>query len=133
MESSTTFAQAGKAERTFAWIKVLATLYLAATAATLVFVLLARNNEELVDSSVWTHALIVFGFALLLVDIANKAAKGASRSLLRLRIIAVVIPAVSVALILTPGLFPTWMKVEQGVYALLLATVALLAFSREPD
>jgi hypothetical protein len=114
----------------FTAVRALTTAYLAATAGTLVFVVLERDDRALVDAHVWTHALIVFGFALLLVDVAGRAARGARRAYLRLRIASVAIAAFSVVLIVIPGLLPTWMKVEQGIYALLLAAVALLAHSR---
>jgi hypothetical protein len=114
----------------FGAIKTLTAAYLAATAGTLAFVVLERNDPALVDADVWTHALIVFGFALLLVDVANRAAGGMRRAYLRLRIVSVVLAASSVVLPAIPGLLPTWMKVEQGVYALVLAAVAFLAHSR---
>ena len=110
----------------FAAIKGLTALYLAAAAATLVFVALARNHKALVNSEAWTHAVIVFAFATLFVGVARRAEKGSPRAYLRLRVISLVIPLVSVVLVAIPGL-PTWMKVEQGVSALALAAVALLA------
>jgi hypothetical protein len=71
----------------------------------------------------------VFGFALLLIGVTNRAAKGRRRAYLRLRIIAFVIPVLSVVLVVIPGLFPTWMKLEQGVYAVVLPAIAFLANS----
>jgi hypothetical protein len=111
-------------------IKMLAALYVLATAATLVFVALERDDSRLVDDAVWTHALLVFGFALLLAGVANRAAKGMPHAYLRLRIISVVTAASSAVLVFIPGLLPTWMKVEQGVYAVALAGLALVAHSR---
>lgn len=125
--SSAASAERTGAVETFARIRLLVILYLVATAATLVFVALERDDRTLVDSDVWTHAIIVFGFALLLVGVARRAARGAPRAHLRLRIISVVIPLVSVVLVVVPGLFPTWMKIEQAVYAVLLLAVAVLA------
>jgi hypothetical protein len=113
----------------FASIKTLAAAYLAAAAATLAFVALERDDAGIVDADVWTHAIMAFGFALLLVDFANRAAQGSRRAYLRLRISSVVIAAFSGILVVTPGLLPTWMKVEQGMCALVLAAVALLAHS----
>jgi hypothetical protein len=98
-----------------------------AAAATVVFIWIVHNNQELVDAGVWTHAIIVFGFALLLVSVTNRAANGSRVAYQRLRIISIVIPVVSVVLVALPGLLPTWMKVEQAVYALVLLTVAVLA------
>jgi hypothetical protein len=108
-------------------IKILTWLYAVGAGATLVFIWFVRTNPALVDVEVWTHAIIVFGFALLLVDSTRRAAHGSRSGYRRLRIVSVVIPLVSIVLIVIPGLFPTWMKIEQSVYALVLLAVAVLA------
>jgi hypothetical protein len=116
--------------RTVRGIRLLLMLYLVATAATLVFVYAERDDDRLVDSEVWTHAVIVFAFAVLLLGVVRRVGTGNARALLRLRIISVVIPVVSVVLVALPDLFPTWMRIEQAGYAVLLTVVAWLARSR---
>lgn len=112
--------------KAFAIIRALTTLYASAAATTLLFVALARSHARLVNSEAWTHAVIVFVFAIVLLVVVRKTGKGSRRAYKRLQIISIVIPAASILLVAIPGL-PNWMKVEQGASALMLAAVAFLA------
>ncbi len=125
-KSSAALVRDRGAAASFTSIKALTGLYAIAAAATLVFVALTRGDRRVVNSAVWTHAVIVFVFSVPLVGVAHQAARGARRALVRLQITSIVIPIVSVVLLIIPRL-PSWMKVEQGLYALMLTAVALLA------
>ena len=101
------------------------TTFIAIRALVMVYLIVAVATTE-----AWTHAVIVCAFAVLLIGVTARAATGDRRAYRRLRVISVVIPTVSVVLILIPGLFPTWMDVEQAGYAVLLLIVAALANRR---
>ncbi|WP_344983585.1 hypothetical protein [Deinococcus rubellus] len=107
-------------------------LYTLATLTTLGVLLLKRNDAAFATSEAWTHAGIVCIFAVVLLSVVRRAAAGGRGAYRRLQIVSAVLPVVSLLEAVIPGLFPTWMRVEQLSYAGLLLAVALLVRSFRP-
>lgn len=113
-------------------VKLLVGLYTAISVLSLIAVALLRGHSDNVNySSVWTHGIIVAASALLALSITVRAARGARRAFLRLRIISAVLVVAIVAIVAIPGSFPLWMKAEQGVCGLLMVGVALIVNGRD--
>jgi hypothetical protein len=100
--------------------------YLAISALTLVAVVLLRNDSSVVNSAVWVRGTIVVASALLMFVFTVRAARGARRAYLRVRIISAVMVVAIVVIISLPGTFPVWMKIEQAVCGLLLIGVVAI-------
>jgi hypothetical protein len=113
----------------FLAIQVLLLAYLLATVATLAVLAVRHDDAAFATDEAWGHAIVVLAFAVLLLPAASRAAAGSRGAYRRLRIVSVVIPAVSVVLVALPHLLPTWMRVEQAAYGVLLLVVAVLAAS----
>jgi hypothetical protein len=111
----------------FAAIRALTAVYAAATVATVGFLAWRHGDRAIATDHAWGHAVIVLGFAVLMLSVARHAARGSRRALLRLRIIAVVIPVASLVMVAIPGFLPVWMRIEQAVYGVLLLVIAGLA------
>ncbi|GAA3516332.1 hypothetical protein [Actinocatenispora rupis] len=116
--------------RTFRAVRLLLAGYLAIGVATLVAVVLLRNDTAAVNPAVWVRTVIVVVTAALLSLFAARAARGSRGAYRRLRIIAIVTPVAIAAIIVVPGTFPLWLKLEQGVCGLLMVAVAVLANGR---
>lgn len=110
--------------KAFRTIKLLAGGYLGISVLSLVAIAVLRNHPAEVNSAVWTHGIIVVASALLTFSLAFRAARGARRAFLRLRIVSLVMVAAIAVIIALPGTFPVWMKIEQGACGLLLLGVA---------
>ena len=65
--------------------------------------------------------------AALMLLFATRASQGSRRAYRRLRIISIVTVVAIAAIIASPGPFPAWLKVEQGVCGLIMAGIAVLA------
>jgi hypothetical protein len=61
---------------------------------------------------------------------ADRAAKGRGGSYRRLRLVSLIMVVAIVAVIVLPGAFPVWLKVEQGVCGLILLGVVLVVNSK---
>jgi len=117
---------------TFRPIWRLCLLYALATLVTLGVLIWKRNAADVATTEAWTHAFIVCVFAAVLLSVVHRAATGTRGAYRRLQIVSVVLPVVSLLEAVIPGLFPTWMRIEQLLYALLLLFVALLVRSSRP-
>jgi hypothetical protein len=113
----------------FRVIRILLLAYLLATVATLAVLAVRHDDAAFATDEAWGHAIVVLAFAVLLLPAAARAAAGSRGAYRRLRIVSVVIPAVSVVLVALPHLLPPWMRVEQAAYGVLLLVVAVLAAS----
>ena len=111
-------------------VKALAASYLGISIVTLVAIILFRNNTTIVTSAVWIRGSIVAASALLTVAFAARMARGSRGAYLRLRIVSAVMLVAIVTIIALPGVFPLWMKLEQGVCGLLLLGVIVIVNSR---
>jgi cytochrome bd-type quinol oxidase subunit 2 len=110
--------------------KVLVTAYLALCVLTLIFAAVFHDNATIVTDAVWVRATIVTLSAVLTFLFARSAARGSKRGYLRLRIVSAVMVVAIAVIIALPGLFPTWMRVEQGVCGLLLLSVVVVINGR---
>ena len=89
-------------------------------------IVLMRHHSAEVNSSVWTHGILVAARALVAFIVAVRAARGSRNAYRRLRIISVALVVAITVIIALPGSFPLWMKAEQGVAGLLMIGVAVL-------
>jgi hypothetical protein len=92
--------------------------------------MLLRDQPQLVNTAVWVRGSIVLATSALLYLIAVAAARGSRSAYVRLRVISVVVPLAIVVIVALPDPFPVWMKVQQGLCALAVAGVAILANRR---
>jgi hypothetical protein len=109
---------------------VLVSAYLALCALTLVAIVVLRNDSAIVTDAVWVRATIVTLSAVLTYAFTVRASKGSKKGYLRLRIVSVVMVVAIAVIIALPGLFPTWMRIEQGVCGLLLLSVVVVINGR---
>jgi hypothetical protein len=107
-------------------IQLLVGCYLAISVLTLVAIVLLRNNPAIVTPAVWIRGTIVTASALLTVFFAARMARGSRLGYLGLRLESAIMFVVIVVIIALPGLFPLWMKLEQGVCGLLLLGVVVV-------
>jgi hypothetical protein len=123
-------AGGGQVEVAFRRIRVLAGCYLGLSGLTLVAVVLLRHHSAEVNPAVWTRGAIVAVSALLTFALTARAARGARRAYLRLRLLTAVMVVAIAVIIALPGTFPLWMKIEQGACGVLLLGVATLLNGR---
>jgi hypothetical protein len=119
-------AAAADPARVFRPVKRLVRGYAALSVGTLVAIALLRNHTGVVNSAVWTRGVIVVLSSLLMLRFTTRAARGAGRSYLRLRIVSAVMVVAIVVIVALPGTFPVWMKVEQSACGVLLIGVVAL-------
>ncbi|WP_425827383.1 hypothetical protein [Streptomyces fractus] len=106
-------------------VKRLVASYLALSAATLVAVVLLRHHASVVDDAVWTRTVIVVGSALLTYRFAARAAQGSRGAYRRLRVVTAVMTLAIAVIVVLPGVFPVWLRVEQSACGLLLLAVVV--------
>ncbi|MCX5530097.1 hypothetical protein OG785_05940 [Streptomyces sp. NBC_00006] len=111
-------------------VKRLVAAYLALSVATLVAVVLLRDDSSVVDDAVWTRTVLVVASAVFTYAFAAHAARGSRRAYLRLRLVTAVMLVAVVVIVALPGLFPVWLRVEQSVCGLLLLGVVIIANGR---
>jgi hypothetical protein len=104
--------------------------YLGLSALTLVAALLLRHHASIVTDAVWIRGTIVLASALLMTALATRTARGSRRAYLRLRLASAGMVVAIAVIISLPGLFPVWMRIEQGVCGLLLLGVVVIANGR---
>jgi hypothetical protein len=113
--------------RAFRTIRRLVLGYLAVSVAALVAIVLMRDDAAEVNSAVWTRGIIVVVTAVLMAGFTARAAQGSRAAYRRLRIVSVVTPVAIAVIIASPGPFPVWLKIEQGVCGMVMAAVAVVA------
>jgi hypothetical protein len=111
-------------------IRVLVGCYAALSALTLVAAFLMGDDPVLVPDSVWVRGIIVLISSLLLNAFAARAARGSRGAWRRVWLFSAVMTVAIVVIIAIPGVFPVWMKIEQGVCGALLVAVVALARGR---
>jgi hypothetical protein len=119
------------AEAAFRTVKLLVGAYLAISVATLAAIFVERDDSGVVNSAVWTRGTIVVASALLMMTFTVWAARGSRRAYLRLRIVSAVMVVAIAVIISLPGLFPVWMRIEQGVCGVVLIGVVAVVNRRE--
>ncbi|MFD9895789.1 hypothetical protein ACFWY9_41130 [Amycolatopsis sp. NPDC059027] len=110
----------------FRGLNLLVTGYLGLSVLTLVAIFLLRGNTAMVTDAVWVRVTIVVLSALLTFAFARGVARGSRRAFLRLRIVSGVMVVAIAVIIAIPGLFPLWLRIEQGVCGLLLLGVVAI-------
>jgi hypothetical protein len=121
----------GEISGTFRSAKMLVMGYLGLSVATLVAIVLMRDNSSMVNDAVWVRVTIVVLSAILTCLFAFSAARGSRRAYLRLRIVTAVMVVAIAVIVALPGPFPVWLKVEQSVCGVLLLAVVLIVNSRQ--
>ncbi|HEX6444305.1 MAG TPA: hypothetical protein VF053_04385 [Streptosporangiales bacterium] len=101
--------------------------YLGLSVLTLAAAVLLRHHASIVTDAVWIRGTIVLASALLMTALAARTARGSRRAYLRLRIASAVMVVAIAVIVSLPGLFPVWMRIEQGACGLLLLGVVLVA------
>lgn len=104
--------------------------YLGLSALTLVAAVLLRHHAAIVTDAVWVRGTIVLASALLMTAFATRAVRGSRRAYLRLRLMSAGMVVAIAVVVSLPGLFPVWMRIEQGACGLLLLGVVLIANGR---
>jgi hypothetical protein len=107
-------------------VKRLVSAYLALSVGTLAAIILLRDHSGIVNSAVWTRGIIVVLSSLLMLRFTRRAARGAARAYLRLRIVSAAMVVAIAVIVALPGTFPVWMKIEQSACGLLLVGVVAL-------
>ena len=101
-------------------------LSLATVAAIIV---LSKVSPGQVNPQAWVRGIIVAATSVLTFAIARRASPGQPRTLLRLRVVLVVILVAVVGVLFFVAL-PWWMRVEQGLCGVLLLSAAVIALGR---
>jgi hypothetical protein len=109
---------------------ILVAAYAGVSVVTLVAVILLRNNPDIVNVAVWIRGCFAAASGVTLLAFAVRASRGSRSAYRRVQIISAVIVVAIAAIILLPGTFPLWMKIEQGVCELLLIGVVVLVNRR---
>jgi hypothetical protein len=97
---------------------------------TFVVIVAFRNHPAMVTDAVWVRATIVVASSLLTFTFARSAARGSRKGLLRLRIVSAVMLVAIAVIVVLPGLFPMWLRIEQAACGLLLLGVTVLVNGR---
>ncbi|MET8851022.1 hypothetical protein [Amycolatopsis sp. NPDC004625] len=97
---------------------------------TFVVIVVFRNHPAMVTDAVWVRATIVVASSLLTFAFARSAARGSRKGLLRLRIVSAVMLVAIAVIVVLPGLFPLWLRIEQAACGVLLLGVTLLVNGR---
>jgi hypothetical protein len=135
MGISSTSTEIGTARKSEIWpafrgVRRFVGFYFFISAATMVGVYFFRNHHDLVTGPVWIRGIAVLATSLLLMMFSARASRGSSRGYLRLRICSVILLIAVVVIILLPGDFPTWMKLEQALCGLMLLGVVVSVNSK---
>jgi hypothetical protein len=106
----------------------LVAIYLAVSVLTIVTAIVFAHDAHLVNTAVWIRGCIVAITAALMLRFAIGAAAGDRRHYLRLRIVSsIMVVAIVGILVLLPGDFPLWMKIEQAACGVILIAVVVIA------
>jgi hypothetical protein len=120
----------GQIRSAFRGVLVLAGSYVGLCVLTMVAAVLLRNHPSIVTSTVWVRGTIVLASSILTLLFARGAARGNPRAWLRLRIVTAVMVVAIAVIIALPGLFPVWMRIEQGVCGLVLLGIVIIVNGR---
>lgn len=119
-----------KSQIAFRNVKLFVGGYLGLSVLTLATIILLRDNTAIVTPAVWVRGTIVVASALLTALFARQTARGSRGGYLRLRLVSAIMLVAIATIIVLPGLFPLWMKIEQGVCGLLLLGVVIVVNSK---
>jgi hypothetical protein len=114
----------------FRTIRVLLGAYLLAGIATLAVVVVLRGHAGIVNTAVWTRTVIVGITAVVLYAAGSRAARGSRGAYRRLCIISAITVLAIAIIVVVPGPFPTWLRIEQAAGGLVMLRIAVLANNR---
>src|SRR5262249_18488267 len=101
--------------------------YLTLSLVTLGAIFALRNHGSIVNAAVWTRGSIVAGTALVMFLAAFRAFSRSRSAYIRVRIMSAVMVVAIAVIVALPGVFPVWLKLEQGVCGLILIGVVAVA------
>jgi hypothetical protein len=112
--------------RAFRSVKLLIVAYFAVAAIALIATFLMRNDSSEVNANVWGRCVSVVVSSAVLYVFAVLASRGARWAYRRLRIVSIVVPVGIALIIVAPGTYPLWMKIEQGVCGIIVIALAFV-------
>ncbi|GAA4685174.1 hypothetical protein [Frondihabitans cladoniiphilus] len=113
--------------RTFRWL-LLGEVTVGVSAILIAIVLTAHG--VVVPWAVWFRSTVVLMITLSLYVFAWRAQLGYYWAYARLKLFSRIFPVVTLIIACIPGLYPTWMVVEQIVFSALMVAIALLLSTR---
>lgn len=116
--------------RAFRIIRAFVACYLGIGVVALAATCILRNNSTLVNGEVWGRSITVILSAGLLLLLTYRASRGVPRAYRRLRIVSALVPIAILVLLVTPGTYPLWVKLEQAACGLVLVGVAVIVNGR---
>jgi cobalamin synthase len=119
-----------RSRKAFRTTKTLVGGYLGLSVLTLIAIVALRDHPAIVNAAVWIRAVAVVASAALMLFFADRTAKGRGGSYRRLRLVSAIMVVAIVLIIVLPGAFPVWLKVEQGVCGLILLGVVAVVNSK---
>ncbi|WP_258375466.1 hypothetical protein [Curtobacterium sp. MCSS17_008] len=109
--------------RSFRWTRWLLVAETAVGLAAIVVAVLLTRAGETVAWAVWFRATVVFLITLTLSVFAWRAQLGYYWAYQRLRLFSRIFPVVTLVVAAIPGLYPSWMVVEQILFSLLMVGI----------
>ena len=82
-----------------------------------------------VSGIVWYRLVVIFALTATLFYFVWRAGRGFYWAYSRLRLFSIVFPVVAVASSAVPGLYPSWMIVEQVAFSVVLLAIAVVLSS----
>ncbi|HEX6779378.1 MAG TPA: hypothetical protein VF099_14305 [Ktedonobacterales bacterium] len=120
-----------RTQQAFRGMKVLVSCYLAISILTLVAIVLLRGNDAIAPVAVWVRGIIVVAHAFVTLLFVVRATRGSRVGLILLRIGSAVMVVAIAVIIVIPGDFPLWFKVEQAICGLLLLGIVTVVFGKQ--
>ncbi|MFT4234646.1 MAG: hypothetical protein QM607_06580 [Microbacterium sp.] len=122
-------ARAPRVRTTWMAILTLLALSLLLGTSTLVIAFVLWRGSTTEPFMVWVRGTVVLGLTAGLVYFVWRAMAGFWWAYSRMRLFVFIFPVVSLILVSIPGLYPTWMRVEQVAFAVLILAVGILLWS----
>jgi len=104
--------------------------YAVLSVLTLLAIVVFSGNADVVTGAVWARGSILAAASLITFALGLSMARGVRSSYRRVQIISMAQVVAVIVIVSTPGDFPAWFKVENGVCGALLVIVALITLSR---
>jgi hypothetical protein len=111
----------------FETIKKSLVLYGVVGVLVLATVAVTAATHGTVNTFMWVRAALLIAVTPILLRFARDAYQGSRRSLDRLRTVCTILPIAIIVVDLIPGVCPAWYAAMQGLSALALVGVAVLA------
>lgn len=115
------------ASEAFRHLRWLIAGYIGVTILTLVAIVVLSGHHDLVNDDVWTRGVGAVISSLLLFRATRQAERGSRRAFNRLRIVSAIILVVLATIAILPGVYPAWMRIDQGICSLLMLGVVVFA------